>query len=117
MHQPTIDAILAMLDHVQAEYDAELACYGPNDPFEKNQHQIKTVTRERITREVLILAGRTGEPVSDDEEPPDAEAELVECYDDGVTAPADQMTYIRVPATGRDEPFCPGCIARQGMVL
>jgi hypothetical protein len=50
-------------------------------------------------------------------EPPDPEPELVECYDDGVIAPADQMTYLHVQATGRNEPFCPACIARQGMVL
>ena len=49
-----------------------------------------------------------------DPEPPDAELELLECYDDGVTVPADRAVWLRVEATGRAEPFCPGCIARQG---
>ena len=61
MDQPTVDQILAMLERVQAEYDAELAKFGPEDPFEKHQHKIKSATRHRIETEIIVMSGRLPE--------------------------------------------------------
>jgi hypothetical protein len=61
MHRPTIDAVLSMLDTVESEYRATYATTA--DPYEQAQALARKVSTERIRREVLILAGRSSEPV------------------------------------------------------
>lgn len=58
MDQPTVDKILKMIDEVVVpEYFAEYA-KNPRDPYVRQEYLLRTISADRIYREIMTMAGR-----------------------------------------------------------